>query len=312
MDANSAPTDFNEPLMAEYLRQHILDCEGPRIRALWASGFGWTLPGLTTYAPNCIERQHRTVKGLMPGQHWDRDLSKTMLAVCASVAGKLKRGHYANLGAKVAKLPPGLFTSGKRNRRAKAGEWFTARAGSDDELCQEEAQAPMRLLVGQISEHYHANFAQRGAKGTFLASTNLDFMLQDGTRGVAVYVFPKYQLRYAWERPNDMLSMLHLALAKSREDVHKACASTKTGTCCLNPTCTFAGTSFPCMSGVTAPPSMRTSISSKAVVGQNMPSSCGTCGRAMATLTRARWRAVQRMVPGRRSGDDMACQDLRG
>ena len=66
MESNEAPTDFNEPRMAHDLREHILGCEGRLIRALWASGL---------VVSNCIERCHRTVKGLLPGRHWSRDLA---------------------------------------------------------------------------------------------------------------------------------------------------------------------------------------------------------------------------------------------
>ena len=73
------PKDWNEPLMAKYLSKHILDTSGPLIRASWACGFGCVPLGFTTYAPNCIERCHRTVKGLLPGSYKTRDLSRTMV-----------------------------------------------------------------------------------------------------------------------------------------------------------------------------------------------------------------------------------------
>ena len=40
MAADKKDTDFREPAMSKYLREHILDMSGSLIRAAWSSGFG--------------------------------------------------------------------------------------------------------------------------------------------------------------------------------------------------------------------------------------------------------------------------------
>ena len=66
MGANGAPTDFDEPIMAAHLREHIWDCKSfDNITSPWISGFGATPPGISTFVANSIERKHRTVKGLL-------------------------------------------------------------------------------------------------------------------------------------------------------------------------------------------------------------------------------------------------------
>lgn len=40
MASTQAATDFKEPAMAAYLREHILDGKGPHWQASWASGLG--------------------------------------------------------------------------------------------------------------------------------------------------------------------------------------------------------------------------------------------------------------------------------
>ena len=143
------PTDWNEPAMAAYLREHIFNVEGPRIRAMWACGFGCVPLGFTTDAPNCIERCHRTVKGLLPGNHWDRDLATTMVRVCDAVDTKIASGHYRGLGEHISEPPPGLF-NWRRAKRAKLGEW---QIDSEDEgeLGAKQRSAPRRLDVTSTS-----------------------------------------------------------------------------------------------------------------------------------------------------------------
>ena len=54
----TAKTNFGEPSMVKYLRKHVLDAEFDVLSANWMSGLGSVPLGLTTYAPNCIERSH--------------------------------------------------------------------------------------------------------------------------------------------------------------------------------------------------------------------------------------------------------------
>ena len=194
-------------------------------RALWVSGFGCAPMGFTTYAPSCIERCHRTVKGLRPGQHWNRDLATTILRVCEAVDGKFASGDYRGLRTEIPDPPPGLF-NWKKSKRARLGEWHV---DSDDEFEEKERGAPRRLGVATLSKH----FDEVGAEGTYLMKTQAH-TLPDGSAGAVVYILPKYTLEYAKSRRADMLSMLHLALAKSSRDVEQACASKVTGVYDIN------------------------------------------------------------------------------
>ncbi len=143
MSSSGAPTDFDEPAMARYLATFILCCQGNIIRAAWASGFGAVPLGFTTYAPNCIERCHRTVRGLLPGVYKSRDVATLMAQVCDIVDGKLADGHYRGLVSEMAEPPPGIF-HWRKAKRAKIGEWHVA----DEDFVEAGAQkltAPQRL-----------------------------------------------------------------------------------------------------------------------------------------------------------------------
>jgi hypothetical protein len=66
MTSSATEQDWREPEFAQYLRHHVLDVAvDGTIRAPWQSGFGCVPPGLTTYAPNSLERSWRSLKGLL-------------------------------------------------------------------------------------------------------------------------------------------------------------------------------------------------------------------------------------------------------
>ena len=66
LQSSELPTDFGEAGFAEYLGKNILVLDTEGIRAHWASGLGAVPLGYTTYAPNAIERHHRTLNGVIP------------------------------------------------------------------------------------------------------------------------------------------------------------------------------------------------------------------------------------------------------
>ena len=97
MESAESPTDFAEPAMAAYLKDHIFDCTGTFIRATWAYGLGAVPLGLTTYAPNAIERTWRLVKGLILNGRVHKNIAEVTAAFAKAVAGRIDQGAYANL-----------------------------------------------------------------------------------------------------------------------------------------------------------------------------------------------------------------------
>ena len=83
--------NFGEVSMAKYLRKDILDAEFDVLSADWMSGLGSVL-GLHKFCPNCIERSHRTHKGLLSKCARNRDVAILMVENCQVVKGKVKMG----------------------------------------------------------------------------------------------------------------------------------------------------------------------------------------------------------------------------
>ena len=110
----SAPTDFGEPRMAQYLRSEILCESGGFFRALWQYGYGSTPLGFTSYAPNAIERSHRMVKHLLGPGKVLLDLGETMVQVCRAVQGRVEQGYYSGLTSQVEAPWPSLLEAKKR------------------------------------------------------------------------------------------------------------------------------------------------------------------------------------------------------
>ena len=50
--------------------------------------------GITTYAPNNIERHHRTLKGLMDPGYKFNSVADTMVQVCKAVSSRFEGGSY--------------------------------------------------------------------------------------------------------------------------------------------------------------------------------------------------------------------------
>ena len=95
--------------MAKYLVEHILVTTGAVWTAEWWSGLGAVPLGITTYAPDCVERTHRTVKGLLGKINRRRDVSTTMVKVVAAVQVKLDQHAYDDLATTINAVPPPLY-----------------------------------------------------------------------------------------------------------------------------------------------------------------------------------------------------------
>ena len=93
MGTNRCETDWDEPLMAEYLRKHIVDIS-ETITAAWQSAFGCVPLGFTTYAANCIEASWRALKALLdPSIQWS-NCGTLMIEVALVITSKFDSGDY--------------------------------------------------------------------------------------------------------------------------------------------------------------------------------------------------------------------------
>lgn len=105
MEASTLETDLREPEMARYLRNHILDSTGPLLRATWASGLDAVPVGYTTYAANAIERNHRTLKDLMPSCA-NQQLGQLIVNVCDILNSRYRSDFYNNVHPLISEAPP--------------------------------------------------------------------------------------------------------------------------------------------------------------------------------------------------------------
>ena len=74
-------------------------------------------------------------------------------------------------------------------------------------------------------QHFH----RCGPRGTYLG-TSCSKKLRSGEVAKLCYVLPKFQLRFAEERPADMAACVRLALAETPSQVQEACFHPSTGT----------------------------------------------------------------------------------
>ena len=82
-----------------------------------------------------------------------------------------------------------------------------------------------RLDRSDLLDH----FRKHAARGTYVAST-CDLVLQNGDKARVAYVMPKYTLRHASEKPEEMRAMLKLSLASTRDMVLRALEHPETST----------------------------------------------------------------------------------
>ena len=158
MGSSTLETDWGEPAMADYLRTHILLTTGPEICAEWSSAFGHTLLGLTTYAPNCIERTHRACKHLLHRGYRKRDLADLIVELCGGLDSRHDQGLYTGLAAGLTQPPACLF---KWPRRGRAQAPRARGAAADAEAL---AAQGVRLDVRALLQHY----LQCGPAATYL------------------------------------------------------------------------------------------------------------------------------------------------
>lgn len=74
-----------------------------------------------------------------------------------------------------------------------------------------------------------AHFRKHGPRNTYLAST-CNVYLPTGDKAKLVYILPKFTVRFAMEKHDDMRAVLQLSLAQDVAAVEAACAHAKTST----------------------------------------------------------------------------------
>ena len=154
MEGSTEKHHFAEPQMAKFLRKHILDTSGELIRAAWSMGLGAVPPGLTTYAPNTIERDHRTTKGLFDPGFPHQDAATLMIDACASVSGRINTGRYNGLVSNLGMPPPCLYDW--RNVRKASG-----RGGANLDPAEWDDTQTKRLDVKRLLAHFREHGEQR-------------------------------------------------------------------------------------------------------------------------------------------------------
>jgi hypothetical protein len=142
---------------------------------------------------------------------------KGFLCVCFPVCFNREIGFPKFLGMKAPDFIPALLEWPKRV--------YSSRGEADDIDVEEPSNRQTQRLDCKSICQYHQ---EKGAAATYLSSA-CKVVLATGEMATMVYVIPKYILRYASDRPEDMQACLQLALAETSEMVEAACASKETG-----------------------------------------------------------------------------------
>lgn len=208
MEAELLETDFREPTMAKYLKEHIFDLEGPLIRASWQSGQGAVPDGFTTWAANAIERTHRTLKDLYDTLPHKQSIGELIVETCNIMNARIESGYYKTLVHRIAKPPPILIKALERKNPPQTP------------FAEEGPDSGRDLDMCSIAEHWR----KHGASGTFLSAPCRRSFGQ-GLEATMVYVIPKARLSRAWTSPNELIRMMAIAKATDAKDIRKACSS---------------------------------------------------------------------------------------
>ena len=217
MEASGNPTDFDEPLMAQYLKANIFNMDGPFIRATWQYGLGSVPLGFTTYAPNAIERSHRLLKGLLDPGYQAGNVADLMVQVCNIVTSRIKKRDFKGLKNDLTETLPAFYQWPRTKMTGR-------KEGIEQPENHETKVQEKRLDLTSILNHYRTHGAAKTFSVVPFAKT-----FSTGDISQQVYVMPKYKLNWAWEHPGDMHSALLLAQAQTPKEVQTACASKETG-----------------------------------------------------------------------------------
>ena len=210
MQSSAKRSDWNEPLLAEYMKKNLFNITSGYYRAPWQSGLGAVPLGFTTYATNAIERSHRLIKHLMDPNLYYISVAEVMVQAVNAVNTKIAAGFYDGLTQTISKVWPGLHNWPKKKWNAKDEQ-----QGYHSDT---EEKPSGRIDFNVILKHYK----WYGPQKTYL-SEPCSLTLSTGDRAIYLYVMPKYHLEYAWEKKEDMNAALKLAKAETQENVRDAC-----------------------------------------------------------------------------------------
>jgi len=183
-------TVFEEPEMAEYLRETVLvqGADGD-FHCKWRHGLDSVPLGYTTFVSNNIERGWRTVKGLLPSGYQVQDCAQTMVEVCEILASRVDHVMYRNLAVHGFPAVPSYFKSVEKRRSGR--------------LMDE--QQPRRLTVERLLA---------AGQMYLVEDAKFDLIVNRVAKPVVrVYIIPKYRVEWAIETPEAMEKLLRLVLS---------------------------------------------------------------------------------------------------
>ena len=161
--------------------------------------------GFITYATNVIERRHRHIKDQLPNGYQHFNVAEIMIEVCDIISPQITKGYYDRMVNEISEPWKVLEKLPFRRNSARDEEFTVLKPG---ESGTEEKSQQKRLDFAALNEHFKKNLAEK----TYLVKP-CSLTLSTGEEAKLAYVFPKYRLNYAVEKPVDMHAMMNLALA---------------------------------------------------------------------------------------------------
>lgn len=143
-----------------------------------------------------------------------------MREVAHAFRSRLNSGEYDNMKQEVDRAWHALHC---RSQSKPAVRDTDPAAPSDEDTPTRHC----RLDLDTIVKH----FQSKGPSRTFLASV-CKHKLDDNQTADVVYVMPKYRLRNAVEKTEEMYASMRLAVATTAAEVQEACADPETGMGC--------------------------------------------------------------------------------
>ena len=185
----------------------IFDITADGVRTAWGAGHGQVPLGITTYAPNAIERQWRTTKGVLCDGRVRNSVPDIIMGMANQLRVRIEGGAYDTCVTQLKEAPRYMREGATRDRRAK-----------EKGLSSEEDVNHRCVNLPIILRHYH----ERGQDGTYLERA-CHYVLATAEVAKKIYVMPKYCLEWATEKAGDMHAALLLGLAETKDDVRNAC-----------------------------------------------------------------------------------------
>ena len=192
------PNCWNEPHMAAYLRMQVLDEDDDGVfRCQWRSGMDSVMAGYRAYASNTIERQWRTIKGLL-GNYATFDSSQIIVRVCEIFRALATQANLRDLRLRIDDPLDRLFNdpSPPSSERLSNGS------------------QPRLLTVARILD-----YLRQHSPGDVYIHEEVDWRVVVNhveKRASDILVIPKYQLRFGTEQRQLMEQVLQILAAQER------------------------------------------------------------------------------------------------